>query len=222
MSALPVEVRQCPKCEQPAVVLVMEWEHTTHGLSTNTSTREYRCQSCGAWHVKEAWTKVIAYWIVGVLLSIPCLFGAPFLYLAWRQHTFDKRVPIVTGVPEPRLRFPGGPPKRTCAKCGGTAKALRITRHTHNGVPTGTDYEYVCGQCGLEFATENFLGHAFSTGGGLVLGGVSAGFFFGAQEAGWRWGGTIVMGLLTVFLIGQSAVRIGNRLKHKAIEETVL
>ncbi len=222
MSAAPVEVRQCSKCQQPAVVLVMEWEHTTFGASTNESTKDYRCQGCGAWFVKRAKSRVIAFWVVGVLLSIPCLFGAPFLYLAWRQSTFDQRLPLVPGALTPRLRFPGGAPKRTCGKCGGIAKALRITRHTHKGLPTGTDYEYECGQCGLEFSTENFLGHAFSTVGGTLLGGVAAGFFFGAESPGWRWGGSIVMALFTLFLLGQSVVRIVNRFKHKPIEEHVL
>lgn len=221
MSALPVEVRQCPKCEQPAVTLVMEWQHTTFGTSTGMSTKEYRCQHCGAWHVKEANTKLIAYWIVGVLLSIPCGFGAPLLYLAWRQKTFDRRIPLVAA-PVPRERFPGGPPKRTCAKCGGVAKAMKITRHTHNGVPTGTDYEYVCGQCGLEFTTENVLGHAFNTFAGLLLGGISAGFFFGAQNPWWKFGGGIVMALFAALMLWQSADRILNRFKHKPLEENVL
>jgi hypothetical protein len=218
---LPVEVRQCPKCEQPAVVMVQEWQHTMFGGATNESTKDYRCQGCGAWYVKRASSRVIAFWIVGVLFSIPCLFGAPLLYLAWRQQTFDKWLPLVSA-PAPRMRFPGGAPLRTCGKCGGRAKAMRITRHTHNGLPTGTDYEYVCGQCGLEFSTENFLGHAFSTMGGLLLGGIAASFYFGSEEPKWRWGGTIVMGLLTVFLLGQSTARMMNRLKHKAVEETVL
>jgi hypothetical protein len=219
MSSTPTEVRQCAKCQQPTVVLVMEWEHSTFGAATHESTKDYRCQSCGAWFVRRARSRVIAFWIVGVLFSIPCLLGAPFLYLAWLQSTFDKRLPIVTGAPEPRMRFPGGAPKRTCGKCGGIAKTVAITRHTHNGLPTGTDYDYVCGQCGLAFSTENFLGHAFSSFGGLALGGIAAGFFFGADSAGWKWGGSIVAALLTVFLLGQNAVRIANRFKHKVIED---
>ena len=216
------DVRQCAKCQQPSVVLVMEWQHTTFGAATSESTRDYRCQSCGAWFIKRARSRVIAFWILGVLFLPSCLMGLVFLSLAWRQHTFDQRLPLVPGAPEPRLRFPGGAPKRTCGKCGGIAKAVRITRHTHNGMPTGTDSDYVCGQCGLEFSTENFLGHAFSTFGGLALAGVTAAFFFGAQSAGWKWGGTIVSALLTVFLIGQNAGRLFNRYKHKVLEEHVL
>jgi ribosomal protein S27AE len=131
-------------------------------------------------------------------------------------------LPITPGVPAPRSRFPGGAPKRTCGKCGGIAKALRITRHTHKGMPTGTDSEYVCGQCGLEFTTENVLGHAFSTAGGAMLGAVSAAFFFSARSAGWKWGGSIVMALFAALLLGQAVVRIANRFKHKEREENVL
>ena len=221
MSSTPVEVRQCLKCQQPAVVLVMEWQHTTFGSSTNESTKDYRCQQCGAWAIKRARSRVIAFWVVGVLL-LPTCIGLPFLFLAWRQSTFDKRVPIVTGVPEPRIRFPGGAPRRTCGKCGGIAKTVRITRHTHNGLPTGTDYDYQCGQCGLEFSTENFLGHAFSAAGGLVLVGIAAAFFVSAQSPGWKYGGGIVTAVLAVFLLGQGVVRILNRIKHKVLEEHVL
>ncbi len=222
MSSLPVEVRQCPKCQQAAVVLVMEWEHTSSGININQSTREYRCQNCGAWQVRLPQFRVLAYWIIGAMFSLACFPGLPFLYLAWRQHTFDKRVPIVPGTPAPRLRFPGGAPKRTCGKCGGIAKTIRITRHTHNGVPTGTDYEYQCGQCNLPFATENILGHVVSSFGGLALAGVTFGFYFGATSAGWKWGGTIVAALLTGFIVAQNVIRLRNRARHKVLEENVL
>lgn len=216
-----VEVRQCPRCQQPTVSLVMEWKHESLGLLAQSS-KDYRCQSCGAWFIRRSRMGVLLLWIFGVLGMLGCCVGAPFLYLAWRQHTFDRRVPLVPGAPEPRLRFPGGPPKRTCGKCGGIATAVNITRHTHNGVPTGTNYDYQCGQCGLRFSTENFLGHAVSGVSGLVLGGVTAGFIIDGPSPYWRWGGGIVAGLLTVLLLGQNAGRLMNRVKHKPIEEHVL
>lgn len=222
MSAFPEEVRQCPSCEHPAVLLVMDWKHSMNGMQTHESTKEYRCQDCGAWQVRQARSRVIAMWILGVIFSIPCFFGLPFLFLAWRQSNFDKRVPIVPGAMVPRLRFPGGPPLRTCGKCSGRAKAMKITRHSHNGMPTGTDYEYVCAGCGLQFTTENFLGHAFSFFGGVVLAGVALGFAFGAKDLLWRLGGTIVVGALATFVLGQSVTRIMNRFKHKELVETVL
>lgn len=218
---MSAEVRLCPKCQHPSVVMVMEWQHTTFGAASNESTKDYRCQSCGAWAVRHARSRLIAFWILGVLL-LPTCIGLPFLYLAWRQSTFDQRLPVVPGVPEPRLRFPGGAPRRTCGKCGGIAKTVRITRHTHNGVPTGTDYDYQCGQCALEFSTENFLGHAFSAMGGVLLAGVSVAFFAGAQSPWWRWGGGLGMALFALFLLGQGVVRIINRFKHPVLEEHVL
>ncbi len=200
----------------------MEWEHSSSGVALNQSTREYRCQNCGAWQVKLPRFRVLAYWILGVLGSFLCVAGLPFLYLGWRQHAFDRRISIVPGVPAPRLRFPGGAPKRTCGKCGGVAKTIQIVRHTHNGVPTGTDYEYQCGQCNFQFFTENVLGHVVSSFGGLVLVGVTFGFYFGATSAWWKWGGTIGAASLTGFIVAQNAIRLWNRSRHKVLEENVL
>src|SRR5438445_2341962 len=41
------DVRRCVKCHEPSVTLVMQWKHTYGGFDSNTSTLEYRCQSCG-------------------------------------------------------------------------------------------------------------------------------------------------------------------------------
>jgi hypothetical protein len=220
--AAATEVRQCPACSQPAVVLVMEWQHTHGSFSTGEVTREYRCQHCGKWTVKRAKSTVVAYWIVGVIMLPACLLGAPWLYLAWREGQFEKRLPLVPGAPVPRMRFPGGPPKRTCGKCGGIARAINITRHTHRGMPTGTDFEYQCGQCQLTFTTENVLGHVFSSFGFLALLGVSMAFFANADSPGWKWGGSIVSGLIAGFLGWQNIERVLNRFKHKPIEEHTL
>jgi DNA-directed RNA polymerase subunit RPC12/RpoP len=221
LTAAPTEVRQCAACQQPALVVVMEWQHTTGGISTGSVTREYRCQNCGTWAVRRPRPTVIAYWILGVLFAPACGLGLPWLYLAWRDSQFDKRLPLVAGAATPAMRFPGGPPKRTCGKCGGIARAVNITRHTHRGVPTGTDYDYQCGQCGLKFTTENVLGHVTSSLGFFALLGVSMAFFVGAQSAGWKWGGSIVSGLLAGFLGWQNIERVLNRSKHRALEEGV-
>ncbi|MFT3713441.1 MAG: hypothetical protein QM817_37775 [Archangium sp.] len=217
VASAPTEVRQCPACSEAAMVVVMEWQHTTSGFDTGMVTREYRCQRCGKWDKRRPRSTVIAYWIVGVLLLPACGMGLPWLYLAWRESQFDKRLPLVPGAPVPAMQFPGGPPKRTCGKCGGIARAINITRHTHRGVPTGTDYEYQCGQCQLKFTTENLLGHITSGFGFLALIGVSMAFFSGAESPGWKWGGTIVCGLLAGFLGWQRIERILNRSKHRAL-----
>lgn len=213
--AVPTEVRQCPSCQQPAVLMVMEWQHTTGGFATGSVTREYRCQDCGKWQIRRPKTTAIAWWVVGAIFTVTtCVFGLPWLYLAWREGQFDQRVPLVPGASVPAMRFPGGPPKRTCGKCGGIAHAVNITRHTHRGIPTGTDYDYQCAQCSLKFTTENVLGHVTSSFGFLALLGASLAFFAVAKSAGWKWGGTIVAGLLAGFLGWQNIERILNRYRH--------
>ena len=160
---------------------------------------------------------MIAYWILGVIFLPTCGLGLVFLYLARRHSKFDQRVQVVQGAPLPQLRFPGGPPERTCGKCEGVARATQTTRHTHNGVPTGTDHVYTCGKCGLTFEIEDALGHGVAFfGASLLLGGAAA-FFFIAQSAGWKWGGGIVCTLIAGFVFWQGGERIANRFKHKPI-----
>lgn len=217
--AAPVEVRQCPSCQQAALVVVMEWQHTTSGFDTGEVTREYRCQHCGKWQVRRPKSSAIAYWVVGGIFTVTtCVFGLPFLYFAWREGQFDKRFPLVPGASQPMMRFPGGPPKRKCGKCGGVARAVNITRHTHRGVPTGTDFDYQCGQCNLKFTTENVLGHVVSLFGLAMLLGASVAFFAVAKSAGWKWGGSIVCGLLAGFVGWQNIERVQNRFKHPPSE----
>lgn len=212
------EVRLCPSCGQTAVVLVNDWKHTTNfGGATGESTQDFRCQECGKTYVKPPRSKVIAYWILGVIFLPTCGLGLVFLYLARRHSKFDQRVQVVQGAPLPQLRFPGGPPERTCGKCEGVARATQTTRHTHNGVPTGTDHVYTCGKCGLTFEIEDALGHGVAFfGASLLLGGAAA-FFFIAQSAGWKWGGGIVCTLIAGFVFWQGGERIANRFKHKPI-----
>lgn len=209
------EVRQCSKCQAQAVVEVFRWEH--EGL--NDATIEYRCQACGAWHVRAAKYRTLALWIVGGVFTVTtCVFGLPLLAWAWWRQSFDKRVPIVPGVaPPPSIRFPGGPPKRTCAKCGGMALPMNIVRHTHRGVPTGDEYEYLCVGCGLKFETENTLGSVTSALGVAVLQAISAAFYFSAESAGWKWSGTLGCGALSGFLAWQLIERVMNRVKHRAV-----
>jgi hypothetical protein len=207
------EVRRCPKCEQPAVTMVMEWDHPT-----GEKSQEWRCQECGTWHVRHQKSRQIAWWIVGVLL-LPTCIGLPFLYSAWRMKTFDQRVAPVPGAPLPRVRFPGGPPRRKCAKCGGVTRALEITRHTHRGLPTGDEYVYTCAGCGLKFTTQDVLGMITSSLAVVVLLIISLAFQFGATSMGWKWGGTLVAGALTGLLGWQWLEQLLNRFKHEPVRE---
>jgi hypothetical protein len=216
------DVRLCPKCGETAVVLVTDWKHTQFGRESGESTKDYRCQGCGKWFIKKPKSREIAYWILGAIFTVPCGFGIPWLYLAWRLRTFDRRVQRVEGAPLPPIRYPGGPPKRRCAKCEGVATAVKITRHTHNGVPTGTDHEYQCEKCGLTFETEDALGHTVGFFASAVVLGISAAFFFGADSAGWKYGGSIVSLLVAGVVIWQGVERLLNRKKHAAIEGNAL
>lgn len=200
----------------------MEWQHSTSGFSTGEVTREYRCQNCGGWQVKKPRSRTIAFWILGGIFTLTtCVFGLPFLYLAWRDQKFDERVRVVPGVPAPRLRYPGGPPKRTCGKCGGLCVATNITRHTHRGLPTGEEYDYQCGGCQAKFTTENLLGHFTSTGAGLIIAAMAAGFLVAAKSPGWRWGGGLVASALALFMLGQVGARVVAKLQNPVREEAV-
>jgi hypothetical protein len=222
MSEKPTEVRQCPKCHIASVVQVMEWQHVSGSVSLNQQTTEFRCQQCGSWFVRRPTFKIAVFWILGVLFLPMCLLGVPFLVIAWRQHTFEKRLPVVAGAPVPQLRFPGGPPKRTCHSCGAVCVATKITRNTHNGVPTGTDFEYQCTSCKVEFETEDVLGHCGNTFASLMFLGIAALFVFQAQKPGWRWGGSLVS-LGFALLIGfQTGRRILNQFQNPPIVERIL
>ena len=217
---MSTEVRICPTCAQTAVILVHDWKHTSMGQDIGQSTKEYRCQSCGVWYTRHARHKVIAWWIVGILLLPGCLFGLPFLIMAMRQRTFDRRVQVVEGAPVPPLRYPAGPPKRRCARCQGLAAAVKITRNTHNGIPQGTDYEYRCANCSHTFETESALGSIIGIIGAALCLGVAALFFIFATSAGWRFGGGIVSVLIGGVLGWATGEKLYNLKKYPAIEGT--
>lgn len=217
----PGAVRRCEKCQLPAVVCVMTWENRGSFSSTGTE-EEWRCQECGETFVKKPRMEVIAYWVVGVILALGCV-GLPFLWVAWRQQRFEQRLPVVPGVAQPRMKFPGGAPPRRCAHCDGEAKAVTITRHTHRGLPTGTTFEYECSGCKKGFTTESAWGHVTSLFGGALLGFISAAFLTARNESpGWRWGGGLGLGAFSAFVVGSSAVRLANRKKHPVIVRAVL
>lgn len=212
------EVRMCPKCGVAEVVLVHEWKHTSNfGGATGEATLDFRCQQCGRWYIKKPKSKIWAYWIIGVIFLPLCGFGAPFIYLAWRLQNFDRRVQVVQGAPLPPLRFPSGPPQRSCGKCEGVAAATRTTRHSHNGVPTGTDYVYTCQKCGLVFEVEDALAHSVGFVSGAAALGAGAAFFFLAESAGAKWGGGIVLALISGLAFLRGGERLWNRFKHPPI-----
>src|SRR5262245_23364935 len=110
------EVRRCRHCSQPSVVLVSDWKETMWGASTGSSTRDYRCQECGARFTIHPRSKQIALIVVGVVL-LPAVVGAAFLALAWHRSRASVLNPIVPGAPRPQMRYRSGPPLRMCAGC---------------------------------------------------------------------------------------------------------
>lgn len=211
------EVRQCPSCQQVAVLLVNEWQHTGSFGATGEVTRDYRCQQCGAWFVRRSSTRAIGLWVAGVLLLPACGLGLPFIWVAWQNGRFEERVRLVRDAPVPALRFPGGPPKRVHAGCGGVAHATQITRHTNRGIPTGTEYTYQCATCQAEFTTESWLGHVTSTLLSLVCVGVTLAFLLGADSPGWKYGGTAVMAVVTALVSWNGLSSFVNRFRHREV-----
>jgi hypothetical protein len=217
-AAAAIEVRACPKCQAPAVTNVFTWTHTTWGTGTGQFTHEYRCQACGASFVVRPKSHVIGLFLAGAILSFSCI-GLPMLYVAWRRWTVESRIPVVPGAPPPLLRFRGGPPLRSCGECAGTATAMKITRHTHNGIPTGTEYGYACAGCAREFTVESFLGQFISIVSGLLLAGGAALFVIEGTTPAWRWGGSAVCSLLALFLLVQAGRRLMNRLRNPVLPD---
>lgn len=205
-----IEVRKCKRCGRAAVTLVSSWQHTMWGASTGTSTRDYRCQACGARFTIHPGTKQLGLWIAGVLL-LPALVGVVPLVMAWRRSRVDRDNPIVPDAPAPQIRYRDGPPLRTCGKCGGTAAAAKITRRSHNGLPSGIEYEYVCSQCKKEFVVESLWGQTLAAiisslvaGGGLLV-------LMTVESPLSRYGWGIGLSLVGLLLFAQMAGRVRNR-----------
>ncbi len=215
------EVRRCRRCEASAVVLVSDWKHSVFGAATGSSTRDYRCQACGARFTIHPRGKLIGLWIAGVL-TLPIFIGVVLLAIAWRRSRADGANPVVPDAPVPQIRYRDGPPLRTCASCGGTAAAAKITRRTHNGVPTGTEYVYECSQCKRGFTIESLWGHTLSLfGSGLLLGG---GLFVLAtvESPLSRFGWGAALSFFGLVLLAQLVKRLRNRIANTAKPDLLL
>jgi len=213
------EVRKCAHCHAPAVVLVLAWQHTVNGTATGYETREYRCQECARAFVVRPRMRILPLWIAGGVLTVTtCIGGLPLLLVAWLRQRVESTIPVVDA-PVPPLRFPGGPPRRRCAQCSALVSAVRITRNSHNGVPTGTEYEYRCAPCNREFTVESPLGMSMNAFGGALLFAGGAAFLAYAQHPGWRFGGGGACVLLGLLLAGQVVQRLANRLRNPVVDE---
>src|SRR4051812_23730555 len=103
------EVRRCAKCGENAVVLVFEWQHTTMGVSSGYSTRDYRCQACGAKFSIYPRLTSITFIVIGALLGL-LIFPLGFVLFGWLRLRTDKLNPVVPNAARPPMRFRDGPP----------------------------------------------------------------------------------------------------------------
>jgi DNA-directed RNA polymerase subunit RPC12/RpoP len=207
------EVRRCRQCTQVAVVLVSDWKQKFFGVNSGSSTRDYRCQACGATFTIHPREQQFALWFMGIVL-LPAIVGLVPLSMARRRSRVGPANPVVPGAPYPPIRYLDGPPERTCGNCSGTAVARKITRSRHNGVPTGIEYEYQCQQCGAEFITESLWAHVFAffvtslvLGGGVLV-------LVLVEGALPRYGWGIGLSSVGALLLAQQVNRLHNRSKN--------
>jgi DNA-directed RNA polymerase subunit RPC12/RpoP len=220
-AAARAEVRRCASCGNPALICVNAWQHSVNGISSNMITRDCQCQACGATVTLHPRWKIIPLWIVAGLL-LPSLIGSivPGI-MAFRRGRAWRKNPIVPDAPMPRIRYRSGPGPRRC-DCGDTLVLKNVTKNSHNGISTGIEYEYSCGKCGKNVTLESALGIIMSIFGSLLLGGVAAVVFYNVQSVWWRWGGSIVLALLGVFLFWQAVTRTVGRWRYPELPSDLL
>ncbi len=198
----PTEVRRCHACGQPKVLLEANWRHTNWGMETSESTREYRCQGCGARFTIHSRMRQIALWVVGALFVCPSGIGLGILALAWWRGQQDARNPVVPGAAVPEIRYRMGAPLRRCAQCAGTCVATHVTAHRTNGIPMGVEMRYQCRRCGHAFTVESVWGTSSSGCSALLILAIGAACAGAGESAAMRWGGgglALVFGLFMVW-----------------------
>jgi hypothetical protein len=209
------EVRRCGTCGKDAVIVCQAWAHSFNGVQTGVVTRECACQACGAKVTLRDPSAIrsmkIAAWIL-VIAILPTPF---LLYKAWRWGRSWDRNPLVPDAPRPRVQHWRGPGNRRCGGCGKIARLVGVTRHTHNGIPTGTDCAYACPGCNRSFETESLGGLLFSffVGGGIAAAG--AGWFWLSKEATpWRTFGGPAVALCGLWLVLRALRRAGAAISN--------
>lgn len=205
-STLP-EVRRCAQCGQPAAICVTEWQHTTLGMPIGIATRDFSCQACGAAFSLDPKRDLWIWGTLAALFSCTCI-GAlhPAAVTLWKAWPYLKN-PVVPGAEAPVIRYRAGEPARRCAKCGGVAVCVRVTRRSTNGIPTGTDYEYECRGCRRQFTTVSAGSHVVNAIAAPLLFALG----FGCLPVG------AVLWLFALAAIGLSAVYLWDDLKNPRI-----
>lgn len=190
-----------------------DWKHTTMGVASGWSTRDFCCQACGHRFTLAPMQRITVFAVMGVLLSWTCVLlviGGGWAALLYWPYLAN---PVVPDAPLPVMAFSAAEPTRKCAKCGGIARCRSVTHTTSSGMSTGTDYDYdyVRGKCGGEFTIESWGGLAFNLFGAtfcFLLG-------FGCMPAG------LLLWLLSLGLLLMSGFRILARVRNPLIAEEI-
>ncbi len=171
------EVRRCAGCGQAAAVCVADWQHTSMGMRSGASTRDFACQACGRRFTLVPKLRIWVWGVSAVLFVWTCVLGVVFggiaAWQAWPWHAN----PVVPGAAMPALRFRADIPVRRCGSCGGTASCRQVTAKRSSGIPTGTDHAFECSGCGTRFTTTSVWGHVMLWLGAAVAVVVGVGCF---------------------------------------------
>ena len=115
------------------------------------------------------------------------------------------------------MRFSDGPPLRACGGCPAPANVEKMTRTSHNGIPTGTEYVYRCTGCRREFTIQSPWGIVFGALMGLLVVAGAAAFVAWAEAPGWRWGGSGTCALIALLLLGGTVVQTTAYRRHPIV-----
>ncbi len=213
------EVRRCGRCGAAAVICCQAWHHSMNGISTGAVTRECRCQACGADVTLHDPKAIRNLKIVGYIFLVTVFMGPILLVAAWRRGRAWDAHPLVDGAPRPRITSWRGPGNRRCGGCGQIARLVGVTRHSHNGVPTGTDCAYACPSCNREFVTESAGGVAFSVCvGGLMAVAGGGLFFFGHEDSRWRTLAAPAVAALGVWVVLRALRRVAAAIANPRLQ----
>ncbi|MCO4747189.1 MAG: hypothetical protein KC912_20495 [Proteobacteria bacterium] len=125
--------------------------------------------------------------VLGISLTAlgAILTAAAMSYGVWAIRPFWVQYsrPVVDGAVPPDTRYRLAEPVRKCS-CGQAVRCAEVTANRTNGLPTGTEYRYLCASCEREFVVESPLGQVLTVlasslvlgiGGAILSGGGGAG-----------------------------------------------
>ena len=207
------EVRRCEACGDAAVLEVQTWEHSFMGESTGETTRDFRCQSCGAGFSLRSSRWELVVW---ALLLLPVGVGAVLLLVAWRRSRKSLRNPVVPGASLPPVRYRELGPVRRCRSCSAPCTAIGITRTAYNGIPMGSEVRYRCSSCQTEFTIDSLWRQATGVAAALLL--INLGWTGLASTTWWRFAAA-ALGLGGLVVAVQRALRAWRATRCPVIED---